>query len=68
MINFDYITKENTNEHNSNRPEISDHPFKILIIGDSESGKTNSLFKIIGHQPDINQIYLYAKNPLDSKY
>ena len=39
MINFDYITKENTNEHNSNRPEISDHPFKILIIRDSESGK-----------------------------
>ena len=26
--------------HNSNWPDIPDHPYRILIIGGSESGKT----------------------------
>ena len=32
MINFDYITKENVIEHDSNWPEISELPYSILII------------------------------------
>ena len=44
MINFDYITNENKEKHNSNWPQIPDHPYRISIIGDSGSGKTNSLF------------------------
>ena len=32
MINFDYITKEDIKEHNANWPEISDHPYRILIF------------------------------------
>ena len=39
----------------------------MLIIGDSISGKTNSLFNLISHQPDIDKIYLYAKDPYDAK-
>ena len=35
----------------------------ILIIGGSGSGKTNSLFNLTSQQPDINKIYLYAKDP-----
>ena len=42
MFNFDYITKEDIKEHNSNWPEIPDHPYRILIVGESESGKTKS--------------------------
>ena len=34
MINFDDYTSENKIEHNSKWPYISDHPYKILIIGD----------------------------------
>ena len=30
---------------------IPDHPYRILIIGGSGSGNTNSLFNLIGHQP-----------------
>ena len=45
MIHFEDVTKENIKEHNSNWPEILDHPYKVLIIGGSGSGKTNSLFK-----------------------
>ena len=42
MFNFDYITKEDVKEHNSNWPEIPDHPYRILIVGESGSGKTKS--------------------------
>ena len=47
MINFDDVTKENIKEYNPNWPEIFDHPHRILIIGGSGSGKTNSLFNLI---------------------
>ena len=39
MINFDYITKEDTKELNPKWPQISDHPYRLLIIGGSGSGK-----------------------------
>ena len=39
MFNFYYITKEDIKEHNSNWPEIPDHPQRVLIIGSSASGK-----------------------------
>ena len=67
MINFD-VTKENIEEHNPNWPQILDHPYKILIIGGSGSGKTNSLFNLINEEPDIDKIYLYAKDPYEAKY
>ena len=62
MINFDNLIKEETKEHNPNWSEISDHPYKILIIRGSGSGKTNSLFNLISQQPDIGKCYLYAKD------
>ena len=43
MFNFDYISNENIKEHDPYWPEIPDHPYRILIIGDSGSGKTNAL-------------------------
>ena len=44
MIKFDDVKKENIKEHNPNWPQIPDHPYRILIIGGSGSGKTNLLF------------------------
>ena len=32
MINCDDFTKERINEHNPNRPQISDHPYRVLLI------------------------------------
>ena len=43
MINFDDCTSENKTEHNPKWPYIPDHPYRILIIGGSGSGKTNAL-------------------------
>ena len=68
MINFDYITKEDIKEHNPNWPEIHDHPYIILIIGGSGSRKTNALLNLINNEPDIDKIYLYAKDPYEAKY
>ena len=42
MINNDYITKENMEEHNPNWSQIFDHPCRMLIIGNPGSGKTNA--------------------------
>ena len=39
MINFDDAVKENIKKHNPNWPQISDHPYRILIIGNSEYQK-----------------------------
>ena len=65
---MDDVVKENIKEHNPNWLQIPDHPYRILIIGGSGSEKTNSLFNSINQQPDIDKIYLYAKDPYETKY
>ena len=68
MINFDDYTNENRTKHNPDWPYFPDHPYRILIIGGSESGKTNALLNLKNKQPDIDKIYLYAKDPYETKY
>ena len=68
MINFDEYTDENKRKHNLNWPYIPDHSYRILIIGGSGSGKTNALLNLINNQPDIDKIYLYAKDPDEDKH
>ena len=65
MINFDHYTNENIIEQNSKLPYIPDHPYRILIIGRSGSGNTNALLNLINNQPDIDKIYLHAKDPYE---
>ena len=80
MFNFDYnkiiqkclsliiLLKKDIKEHNPKWQEISDHPYWILTIGGSGSGKTNVLLNLINDEPDIDKIYLYAKDPSEAKY
>ena len=68
MINFDDYVNKNKTKHNFKWPYIPDHPYRILIIGGSGSGKTNALLNLINNQPDIDKIYLYAKDPYETKY
>ena len=68
MINFDKYTNENGKERNLYWPYIPDHPYRILIIGGSGTGKTNELLNLINNQQDIDKIYLYAKGPYEDKY
>ena len=67
MINFDEYPNENI-EHNLKWPYIPDHPYRILIINGSGSGKTNALLNLINNQTDIDKIYLNAKDPYEAKY
>ena len=53
MINFYNYRNENKTQHNSNWQYIPDHPYRILIIGDSGSGKTNALLNLINKQKDL---------------
>ena len=68
MINLDNIINNNTKGHNEKWPYIPDHPYRILIIGGSGPGKTNTLLDLIKEQKDIDKIYLYAKDLSESKY
>ena len=59
MKNYDQSVEIN---HNPNWPYIPDHPYRILIIGGSGSGKTNVLLNLIKHQrSDIDKIYYTLK-------
>ena len=68
MINLDNIVNSNNEKHNENWPYIPDHPYRILIIGGSGSGKTNALLHLINEQKDIDKMYLYAKDLSEPKY
>ena len=59
---------ENKIEHNKNWSYTSDHPYRVLIIGGSGSGKKNVLLNLIENQPDIDKIYLCAKDPYEVKF
>ena len=52
-------------------PYISDHLYRILIIGASGSRKTYVLLNLIKEQDNYNptdKIYLYAKDLVEPKY
>ena len=68
MINFDDYVNENKTKHNKNWSYISDHPYRVLIIGGSRSGNTNLLLNLTENPPDIDKIYLYGKDPYEAKY
>ena len=60
------FTKENIKEHHPNWPQFPDHPYRILIIGGSVSGKINALLNLINHNLYTDKIYLYAKDPYEA--
>ena len=67
MTNFDDNLNENKTEHNLDWLYIPGHPYRILIIGDTGSAKTNALLNL-NNQSDIAKIYLHAKDPYKAKY
>ena len=68
MFNVDSIKNENNKEHNKKWPFIPDHPYRMLIIGGSRSGKTDALLNLIKEQGDIDKIYLHTKDLSETKH
>lgn len=70
MINFDSIVKafgENEMEHKNINAFFPQHPFRCIIIGPSNSGKTNDLLNVI-HNSLFNKLYIYSKCLDENKY
>ena len=71
MINLDNITNENDKEHNEKWTYMPNHPYMILIIVGSGSGKTNALLNLIREHDKrglIGRIYHYAEDLSEPKY
>ena len=68
MFNLDDIANEKNKEDNEKWSYIPDHPYRILIIWGSGSGKTNVLLNLISQQDDIDKMYLYEKDSSEPKY
>ena len=64
MINLPTKTTKN----NEKWSYITDHPYRILIINYSGSGKTKTLLNLINDQHDIDKIHLYARDLNKPKY
>ena len=65
MFNLDAITNKN------NKDDDKKWPDRMLIIGPSESGKTNALLNLIQKQDNYNlidKIYLHTKDLSEPKY
>ena len=62
MINFHEVAGYNSQERHLFWLQIPDYQYRILIVGSTGSGKTKALLNLINHQPDIDKIFLFAKN------
>ena len=67
MTNLHDNSNKNKTEHNLYWLCIPGHPYRILIIGDTGSAKTNALLNL-NNQSDIAKIYLHAKDPYKAEY
>ena len=66
IINFDEIIGKQFNTI-TNKVFCLSHPKNVLIIGKTNSGKTNILFNLIAQNSIYEKIYIYTNN-LDDKY
>ena len=64
MLNLDNIVSNKKKSSSEN----DDGPFRMLLIGISGSGKTNTLLHLIDKFHPIDKIYLYAKDTDEDKY
>ena len=64
MLNLDNIVSNKKKSSSEN----DDWPFRMLIIGSSGSGKTNTLLHLIDNFHPIDKIYLYTKDTDEEKH
>lgn len=67
MIKFENLLRLNPITHDLRWSYIPDHPYRTLIVRNSGPGRTTVLLNLISNHPDIDKIYLYAKDSYESK-
>ena len=67
MLNLDDIGSNKKNKDTSSS-ESNIWPFRMLIIGPSGSGQTNTLLHLINNLHPIDKMYLYSKDTDEKKY
>ena len=55
------VTGKNTHEHNPNRLQTIDHPYRILIFEGSRFVKTNALLNLINQQATVLKSTIQGK-------
>ena len=69
MLNLDNIvSNKNENKDTAGSLERNNWPFRMLIIGPSGSGRTNTLLHLINNLHPIDKIYLYPEDINEPKY
>ena len=73
MLNLDNIASNRKkisleDTTGSSSSERNNWPFRMLIIGPSDSGKTNTLLHLINNLHPIDKMYLYAKDIHEPKH
>ena len=63
-----YEFKHSNSQSQNKHPLAPQWPFRLLICGNSGSGKTNLLLNLIYDYVYFNKIYLYAKDLEEDKY
>ena len=67
FINFDNIVSENNENYLNKSVFTPQHVSNTIIIGQTGSSKTNSLFNILTLNPVFRKIFIFAKEP-EAKY
>ena len=67
FINFDNIVSENNENHMNKSVFTPQHVSNTIIIGQTESLKTNLLFNILTLNPVFQKIFIFTKEP-EAKY
>ena len=62
-VNLDEIMVHIGKKHNSKLSELPDYPRRILVVGSSESRKSNFL-KFIASWKNIDEFYIHVKKLL----
>ena len=68
MINFDDYVNENKTDHNKKLAIYSRSSIQNINNTRLRIWKKNVLLNLIETQPDIDKIYMYAKDPFEAKY
>lgn len=68
LVNYDHTSKTIKTKQNKQAKIFPQHPTRLLLVGQSGSGKTNLLLNLVYDILPWTTIYVYAKDLSEKKY